>query len=182
MDVVWGRLLKGHDLKGERPDFYCDMLTKQFAIEAKGYSAHSISDGAMAGHKAQSKTGPLPVNFSAASVSYNLYRKPKIKFYDPDVDGNLYDSSLNIKLRELYYKAALDFVGKVSSSRTQSELPDYFAYTISTPFAAAHQILVHRAIFERGWENIEWLNSTEQKEDRNGEFYIDVDGIGLVGR
>jgi len=78
--------LKGYPISGERPDFYCDTLNKQFAVETKGYSAQSVSDTSMKKHKAQSKTGPLNVHFSAANVAYNLYRKPKIKYYDPEGD------------------------------------------------------------------------------------------------
>lgn len=174
--------LQGHSIKGERPDFYCDALSKQFAVEAKGYSAHSVSDAAMKKHKLQSQTGPLPVNFSVASVAYNLYRYPNIKFYDPKGDNVPYDNSLNSKLRSLYYDSALTFIERISDVRTQSEFSDYFAYNISYPFMAVRQILVHRAISERSWGNVEWLASIEQRSGENDEFYIDVDGIGLTNR
>jgi hypothetical protein len=174
--------LQRHPVSGERPDFYCDTLTKQFAVEAKGYSAKSISEGAMKKHKAQSKTGPLPVNFSAASVAYNLYNTPKIKFYDPEGDNVPYDDSLNLKLRNLYYQSALYFIEQISGPRTQSELPDYFAYNIPYSFMAARQILVHKAILEQRWRNVEWFASIEKKEGSDDDLYIDVDGIGLTTR
>lgn len=174
--------LQGHPIKGERPDFYCDALSMQFAVEAKGYSAQSVSDAAMQKHKLQSQTGPLPVNFSVASVAYNLYRYPKIKFYDPEVDNVPYDKSLNSKLRSLYFDSALTFIERISDSRTQSEFSDYFAYNIPVSFMAVRQILVHKAISERSWGNVEWLASIEQRSGENDEFYIDVDGIGLTNR
>ena len=174
--------LKRHSISGERPDFYCDTLTKQFAVEAKGYSAKSISDVAMQKHKAQSKTGPLPVNFSAASVAYNLYNTPKIKFYDPDGDDIPYDDSLNLELRRSYYENALHFIEQISGPREQSDLPDYFSYNISYSFMAARQILVHKAILEPSWRNFEWLIAIEQKEGLDDDLYIDVDGIGLTNR
>lgn len=174
--------LKGHPITGERPDFYCDALTKQFAVEAKGYSAQSISDAAMKNHKEQSKTGPLPINFSAASVAYNLYKKPKIKFYDPEGDNVPYDNSLNSELRSRYYRSVLYFIERISDSRTQSEFSDFFAYNIPYPFMAARQILVHRAISEQSWDNVEWLAAIEQKSGEDNEFYIDVDGIGLTSK
>ena len=174
--------LKGHPISGERPDFYCDALTKQFAVEAKGYSAQSISDPAMGQHKAQSKTGPLPVHFSAASVAYNLYKSPKIKFYDPEGDNVPYDDALNSELRDLYYRSVLHFIETFAGPSIQSEFPDYLAYNISYPFTAVRQILVHRAIYERSWNTIEWLNSIEHNDGIDDEFYIDIDGIGLTSR
>lgn len=174
--------LKGYPISGKRPDFYCDTLTKQFAVEAKGYSAQSISESAMIKHKDQSKTGPLPVNFSAASVAYNLYKNPKIKFYDPEGDIVPYDDSLNSELRDLYYRSVMDFIKIFSRSETKSEFSDYVAYNISYPLIPVRQILVHRAISEKRWDNVEWLSSVERKEGNDGEFYIDVDGIGLTSR
>lgn len=173
---------KGHPISGERPDFYCDALSKQFAVEAKGYSAQSISDTAMKKHKAQAETGPLQVDFSVASVAYNLYRSPKIKFYDPEGDNAAYDEAMNSELRNLYYRSALYFIESISDSRIQSEFSDYLAYNISHPFMLARQILVHKAISEGRWATNEWLNSIEHKDAENEDFYIDVDGIGLTAR
>ncbi|MCO4311349.1 hypothetical protein [Pectobacterium versatile] len=174
--------LKGYPITGNRPDFYCDTMRTQFAVESKGYSARSISDTAMIKHKTQSKTGPLSVNFSIASVAYNLYKEPRIKFYDPQGDNVLYDNNLNSELREMYYRNVLYFIEHISYSRIQSEFADYFAYNISYPFMAISQILVHKAILKRNVENFEWLTSIEQKGEENDEFYIDVDGIGLTNR
>lgn len=112
--------LKGYNIEGDRPDFYCDTFTEQFAVEAKGYSAQSVSDAQMSKHKDQSETGPLSINFSVASVAYNLYKKPKIKFYDPISDNVPYENDLNSRLRELYYQNVLFFIESISDSRTQS--------------------------------------------------------------
>lgn len=174
--------LKGLPITGRRPDFYCDTLIKQFAVEAKGYSVQSISDFAMDKHKDQSRTGGLPVHFSVASVAYNLYKKPAVKFYDPEGDNVPYDKNLNLKLRVSYYRNAMYFIERISDSRAQSEFADYFAYNISYPFMAARQILVHKGILERNFGNFEWLASVEQKGEEKDEFYIDVDGIGLTNR
>ncbi len=171
--------LKGHPIVGERPDFYCDAITKQFAVEAKGYSVKSISDTAMSKYKNQSRTGPLPVNFSAASVAYNLYNTPKIKFYDPEGENIPYDESLNLELRKLYYERVLYFILGISGSRTQSEHLDYFAYDIPYSLLPVRKILVHKKILERSWGNFEWLAAIEHKEGLDDDFYIDVDGIGV---
>lgn len=169
-------------ISGARPDFYCDNLKETFSVEAKGYSAQSISDTQMVKHKAQSATGQIPVAFSVASVAYNLYKSPKIKLYDPDGDEVYYDGDLNSRLRDLYYRSALHFIEMVTDSRTQSEFSDYMAYNIPYRFSAVRQILVHKAIYERTWNTIDWLNSIEHTDEEGNDFYIDMDGIGLTTR
>lgn len=177
--------LKKIPIKGDRPDFYCDTLTAQFAVEAKGYSAQSVSDFDMIKHKKQSGTGPLSINFSVASVAYNLYKKPKIKFYDPKGSDEPYDHVLNSRLRYFYYRDAINFIETISDLRTQSELPDYYAYNISYPFFPFRQFLVNKWIAERKFMGAEWLTSMDNmsiSNQENDDFYIDVDGIGLKGR
>lgn len=171
--------LKGYKIIGERPDFYCDTLRQQFAVEAKGYSAQSVSETAMIKHKVQSETGPLSTHFTVASVAYNLYKNPRIKFYDPEGDDVLYESQLNARLRYFYYRDALRFISFISDSRTQSDLHDYYAYNISLPNIPVKQILVNKGILEQAFENIEWLDSINNTGEENGNYYIDVDGIGL---
>lgn len=170
---------KGIPISGTRPDFYCDTLTQQFAVEAKGYSKPSISDKEMIKHKNQSKGGVLPVHFSVASVSYNLYKSPKIKFYDPEGDNVHYDKEMTATLRRMYYQSVLYFAESIGS-RTLSEIPDYFAYKFDFPFSHVQQILLHKDIVEKNWETTEWLNSIEQKDIE--DLFIDVDGIGLTSK
>lgn len=174
--------LKGYQIVGDRPDFYCDTLTEQFSVEAKGYSAQNISDVQMIKHKEQSETGPLSINFSVASVAYNLYKKPKIKFYDPIGDNVPYEDELNARLRKLYYQNALFLIESISDSRTQSEFTDYFAYNISYPFIPFRQFLVHKNIVQPEFIHTEWLKSVKNissESQENEDIYIDVDGIGL---
>jgi hypothetical protein len=176
--------LKNIPIKGDRPDFYCDALTAQFSVEAKGYSAQSVSDSDMIKHKKQSGTGPLTSHFSVASVAYNLYKKPKIKFYDPIGSDEPYDLKLNSLLRELYYQDAIRFIEKISDSRTQSELSNYYSYNISHPFFPFRQFLVNKGIVERKFMDTGWLTSMKNvniENKENDDFYIDVDGIGLKG-
>lgn len=173
---------KGFPISGERPDFYCDTLARQFAVEAKGYSAQSISDNQMVNHKDQSKKGPLPVHFSVASVSYNLYKSPKIKFYDPEDDNVPYDKETNTKLRKMYYESIFHFAESVADRRTQSEISDYFAYNFYSPFSSVRQILLHKVIVEKSWETTEWLSSIQYRDTEDEDIYIDVDGVGLTTR
>ncbi|HGP0626847.1 TPA: hypothetical protein ACKPX6_004466 [Serratia marcescens] len=177
--------LKGYPIKGDRPDFYCDTLTTQFAVEAKGYSVQSVSDREMVKHKKQSGTGPLSINFSVASVAYNLYKKPKIKFYDPIGNDESYDHDLNSLLRDLYYQNALDFIESIADHIVQSELPDYYAYNITNPFFPFRQFLVNKNIVEQkfmGAEGMAAMRNMNIESQENDDLYIDVDGIGLKGR
>jgi len=174
-------LLKGLPIVGKRPDFFCDATTKQFAVEAKGYSSRSISDQSMKKHKAQSQTGGIKVNFTTASVAYNLYRSAIVKYYDPDGENVPYDTILNAKLRHWYYSNALSLIEAITNHREQSELPDFLAFNVNFPSIHFPRILIHKAIYERSWENIEGLTSLEEiNVSNNSEFYIDVDGIGLT--
>ncbi|MBV6447544.1 MAG: hypothetical protein FCKEOINB_01173 [Nitrosomonas sp.] len=172
--------LKGHSISGQRPDFYCDAITGQFAVEAKGFSALNVSDVRMQKYKKQSQTGPLQVHFSVASVSYNLYQSPKIKFYDPVNENIEYDSDLNSRLRDLYYWSVLEFIEAASHLSNEHEFSDYKTYIIRHPFAPIKKILIHRAIFEKNWSSNDWLESLKRNNEESEEFYIDVDGIGLA--
>jgi hypothetical protein len=91
-------ILQGIPLSGSRPDLYCIGEAFQFAVEAKGFSAANVSAREMLRHKNQANSGPLPVNFCVASVSYNLYTQVKCNYHDP-FDRNV---ELNVTInREL---------------------------------------------------------------------------------
>src|SRR5208283_2967007 len=53
-------ILAGIPISGNRPDLYCIGDTFQFALEAKGFSAASISAKEMLKYKNQAQSGPLP--------------------------------------------------------------------------------------------------------------------------
>ena len=174
--------IKGIPIAGQRPDFYCENLREQFSVEAKGFSSKSVSDYAMRKHKTQSGTGPLLVNFSVASVAYNLYQSPKVKFYDPIKDGVPYDADLNSKLRDEYYRSALKFIRYISEEPKESGLADYISYRHSISGFSAIKFLVHRVIHDGKWETGEQFSSTEYLAEhyQNEDIYIDVDGIGIM--
>lgn len=177
---------RGHPLKGKRPDFYCDTLTEQFAVEAKGKTTKFISPVQMRKVKSQANEGPLNVNFTVASVAYDLYSAPKIKFHDP-VNGEFpYDAALNMQLRSLYYSYILELIDTFGSDRGGSDFSDYVSYDIF-PFAAADaRLLVHRAIVSKEWYSNEWLLEISSKdasdEKADSKWYVDLDGIGLTIR
>ncbi|MHA8070180.1 hypothetical protein ACS6L2_12915 [Aquirufa ecclesiirivi] len=111
--------LRGIPVTGPRPDLlaYSPNSNSTFAIEAKGYSAGARN---MANHKIQAQSGNhhIPVNFSIASVSYNIYNSIKCNYHDPyneNIQFNLeafrnsskqYYSGLSEYLDEKYFEVS----------------------------------------------------------------------------
>jgi hypothetical protein len=96
---------------GSRPDLIAFTEGNEiFSIEAKGYSKGTSGD--MDVHKAQSlRSDPrIPVDFSVASVSYNMYDNLMCKYHDPEVDNPIRDNSLLVDLSKNYYKDLLSFM------------------------------------------------------------------------
>ncbi|WP_301098321.1 hypothetical protein [Otariodibacter sp.] len=95
-------------IKCSRPDLLAFRRTddgkfEQFALEAKGFCRQSISDKKMLEHKKQASSGSIPVDFSVASISYNLYNSVKCKYYDPKENESVFDSKLFRMLTKSYY-------------------------------------------------------------------------------
>jgi len=80
--------LRNMPLNVGRPDLIAYTTNSSFAIEAKGYSGGC---GNITTHKNQSTTGGIPVNFTVACVSYNLYNRVKCKYHDPYNDNIQFD-------------------------------------------------------------------------------------------
>lgn len=174
----------GYPIKGQRPDLYCDTLTKQFAIEAKGYKRRSVSSNEMIKHKSQSRTGPVPVHFSVASVAFNIYEEPKVKFHDPVGENIEYSKEVNIKLRSYYYQSILETIKQLElepSFQVERVPLQFFAYQLPKfGFSENLYLLVHDSIVKGEWRHIQSFTSDSDLDDE--EIYIDVDGIGLCIR
>lgn len=100
--------LRNIPIKGCRPDLLAYKPNGNiFAIEAKGYSRGC---GNMQKHKAQSQQGKIPVNFSVACVSYDLYKKVKCNYYDPFNDNIPFDEELFRELTKNYYRGLSEFL------------------------------------------------------------------------
>jgi hypothetical protein len=99
--------MKGMKITGSRPDLLAFKNNETFAIEAKGYSGGA---GNMNGHKAQSRTGGISVNFTVASVSYNLYENVRCNYYDPYNDNIPFDNELFRNLTKEYYSGFYKFM------------------------------------------------------------------------
>lgn len=98
---------KGMKLKGQRPDLIAFNRSSIFAIEAKGYSSGYRN---MAKHKKQSQMGGIPVNFTVACISTNLYNGVKCKYHDPVNENTEFDLALFNQLTRNYYKGLLGFI------------------------------------------------------------------------
>ncbi|SFV34308.1 hypothetical protein [Thermoflavifilum thermophilum] len=93
----------------KRPDLLAFTKNSIFAIEAKGFSG---SYGDMNNHKKQSQTGGIRVNFTIASVSYDLYNQVKCKYHDPFNDNVSYDNELLRRLTKEYYSGLSEFLNE----------------------------------------------------------------------
>jgi hypothetical protein len=96
-------------ISGQRPDLISFTQEDIFAIEAKG---SSDGPGNMINHKTQAQTGPIPVNFSIASVSYNLYDLIQCNYHDPTNINVPYNEKLLKEVSKLYYSGIAEFLNK----------------------------------------------------------------------
>lgn len=101
--------LRNMPLNVGRPDLLAYKQNSMFALEAKGYSG---GHGNMTTHKAQSQTGGIPVNYSVACVSYNLYKGVQCKYHDPYSENVPYDNELLKNLTQQYYGGLSEFLNE----------------------------------------------------------------------
>ncbi|WP_310832324.1 hypothetical protein [Paenibacillus pedocola] len=99
--------MRGMPIAGSRPDLFAFNSNGMFALEAKGFSG---ACGNMQTHKKQSQSGAIPVNFTVACVSYNLYSEVHCKYYDPINDTIKFDDDLYRQLTMIYYKRLSEFL------------------------------------------------------------------------
>lgn len=99
--------LRGMPLNVGRPDLLAFTQNSMFAIEAKG---HTDGSGNMTTHKNQSLTGGIPVNFTVACISYDLYHNVKCNYHDPFNDNIPYDNVTLSGLTRNYYKGLSEFL------------------------------------------------------------------------
>ncbi|TPD73753.1 hypothetical protein [Flavobacterium microcysteis] len=102
--------LRGIPLVGQRPDLlaYTSSSTR-FAIEAKGYTNGT---GDMTDHKIQANSGNhiIPVNFSVASVSYNIYNSIRCNYHDPFNENVIIGDDDLINISKQYYSGFAEFL------------------------------------------------------------------------
>jgi hypothetical protein len=125
--------LRGMSLNVGRPDLIAYNQNAMFALEAKGYSG---GHGNMTTHKTQSQTGDIPVNFSVACVSYNLYNNVRCKYHDPFNDNIQYDNELLRGLTRIYYKGLSEFLNQEFFEYREFNLQgeSFYEVDLSYPF------------------------------------------------
>ncbi len=168
----------GVSTKGAHPDFYCDSPNGSFVIESKGYSHKTFSDKRMQKVKQQANSvlNKHNLKFSIASVTYNIYDSPIIKYYDPKFEPNDTDETLNLKLRTSYFEF---FKGLMGHLRTQSPFKlndEYVAATLGVYGDIEFKLLVNKNILSEN-HKYSWLEKVDTIDEEN--YYIDRDGIGL---
>ena len=173
----------GYTLSGTRPDFYCTTPTQQFAMEAKGYSQRTVSTTEMAAHKLQSQAGPIPVHFSVASVSYNIYESPRCKFHDPVNERTEFLGNVNNTLAKQYYLALHEqLVDYIAPSTFEFGNHQYESYDISPYLFTGRRNRPIALLFDK-----QIMHSIERESILNDEYryfseqdiYLDTDGIGI---
>lgn len=120
--------LKKMPVMGSRPDLLAYRHNNEvFAIEAKGYSEGC---GDMAEHKAQSQQGGIPVNFSIACVSYNLYKEVRCNYHDPFNGDIQFDEWLFRELTKKYYKGLSEFLNSEFFNYKEVQIQDETFYEV----------------------------------------------------
>lgn len=185
----------GHRRQGRRPDLYCIGGTEQFAVEAKGLSQGLVSQDEMDEHKDQSRQGPLPVHFSVACASYNLYRAFRAKYHDPVSPTRPFNATVNFRLLQSYYQGWLEYAASTRASvqtQTFGSEQKLLVELIgpNTPFLTTigGQSLVLtidqrlEELVSRGtvYDFMEYLQARNAFDE--GTRFEDVDGIGLLWR
>lgn len=173
----------GYTLAGPRPDFYCTTPTQQFAMEAKGYSQRSVSTTEMATHKLQSKAGPIPVHFSVASVTYNIYESLRCKFHDPINERTEFLGNVNNTLAKQYYLALHEqLVDYIAPSTFEYGNRQYESYDISPYLFIGRSNRPVALLFDKQiMKNIERENVLRDEYPFFSEqgLYLDTDGVGI---
>lgn len=175
---------------GARPDLFCITNRRQFAVEAKGLSVASVSDRDMRGHKMQAASGPLPVHFCVAAVSYGIFTTPKCRYHDPVAESNEFNRSLASALARHYYEGWAQILDSGLFDVQVRNLPTgrYYELSMSEDLASSFwlpwiygrrapiSILIDsrvRKFAERG----SW--PTDASVIDLPELFVDSDGVGL---
>ncbi len=140
--------LRNMPLNVGRPDLLSFKQNSMFAIEAKGFSS---GHGNMTTHKNQSLTGGIPVNFTVASVSYDLYNNVKCKYHDPFNDNVPYDNEMLSNLTRNYYTGLLEFLNQKFFEYREFEFQGEKFYEIELTYRHLEKIFPDEFGFRHFW-------------------------------
>lgn len=194
--------LRNMPLNVGRPDLLAYKQNSMFALEAKGFSG---GHGNMTTHKNQSRTGGIPVNFSVACVSYNLYSNIQCKYHDPYNDNVTYDNELLKRLTQLYYSGLSEFLNEKYFNYREIEIQGEKFYEVELSYRPFEKLYPDEFPFRHFWhfeildyyrprlilpfairdyakngitnETKPFIFETDEEQKKN--LYIDNDRIGL---
>ena len=131
-----------------RPDLLAYTANSRFAIEAKGFSG---GFGNMNNHKNQSQTGGIRVNFTVASVSYDLYNQVKCKYHDPFNDNVPYDNELLRRLTKEYSSGLSEFLNEKYFNSRVTEIQGEKFYEIELSYRPFEKLFPDEFPFRHFW-------------------------------
>jgi hypothetical protein len=191
--------VEGLRVIGARPDLIAYSSSAVFAIEAKGRSRSDPGD--MTEHKTQANSGPLPVNFSVASIAYDIYREVKCNYHDPFKENISYPSDSLTKTSRQYYTGLADFLNQSVFESDIVSIQDEDFYEIRPNpawwdkyYIGPHFLwwdLMHfyapslllpaniRELASDGLSNKTIPFQFKQENDNERYLYIDTDRVGL---
>jgi hypothetical protein len=169
----------GLPLIGSRPDFFCLSPAGQFSLEAKGRQTVTAPASLLTEAKAQSAAGAIPVPFSYASVTYDLYGATQCRFHDPVQRDTADDLDLHVRLINDYYRQIVrDITGQGQPNVRRIGDREFLTYSFQL-FRRRIEFLVDREIEGRQAMN-QAVNQPQPFGRVNEEdVYIDRDGIGV---
>jgi hypothetical protein len=178
--------IAGLPISGNRPDLYCVGNNFQFALEAKGSSAASISSNEMFGHKKQARSGRLPVNYSVASVSYNLYDRVLCKYHDPFNDNVEFSFKTNQELNRIYYTGLFEYLDFEYFRIEEGQIDNKHCFFIDvlgpgTPYTLRFGGLSAALIIQSEFKKFTINESSHFNEAiiQGPQMYLDTDGVGF---
>jgi hypothetical protein len=131
-----------------RPDLLAYTNHSRFAIEAKGFSG---GHGNMTDHKDQSITGGIHVDFTVASVAYDIYNQVKCKYYDPYNENVPYDNELLRKLSQNYYRGLSEFLNEKFFNFREVEFQGEKFYEVELSYRYLEKLFPDEFPFEPIW-------------------------------
>ena len=171
-------------IHSSRPDLiaYCPHNIC-LAIEAKGLSDSSVSLAELNKHKNQSRNihPQLGITNSYASVAYNLYKRPKVYYIDPEFP-NTFDNRTTLKdLSMKFYQNIMDETGYLNKKSCISGFYKVLLPNEDIDFYSKKIFLVlPEKIKDFAQNGLNDYPIFEQKNiDEDSNFYIDNDYIGI---
>jgi hypothetical protein len=171
----------GFPISGSRPDLYCENGVDQFAVEAKGFSDSTMSPARLLTFKAQSQNGPIPVRFSLACISFNIYDNVQCKIYDPVNANAQYNKAANLALSSIYYSSLFEALESIAEAgEIEIAGQRYLSYKIPAIIQSVKMAPVSFLINSQIKQSLSELGPRKPfKSYMNENIYIDNDGVGV---